>query len=189
MFGTETYGLQPDLITLAKALSAAYQPIGAVMMSERIYQAVVEGSRRHGVLATGFTYSGHPVPAAVALETQRIYDADRIGEHVRAVIPRFQRRLKALADHPLVGEARGVGLIGAVELVRDKQARRNFDPALKLGAWVTARAAEHGLIARALLNDTVALCPPLIIRDEQIDAMFDCLERALEDARRHVAAL
>jgi 4-aminobutyrate--pyruvate transaminase len=189
MFGTETYGLQPDLITLAKALSAAYQPIGAVMMSERIYQAVVEGSRRHGVLATGFTYSGHPVPAAVALETQRIYDADRTGEHVRAVIPRFQRRLKALADHPLVGEARGVGLIGAVELVRDKQARRNFDPALKLGAWVTARAAEHGLIARALLNDTVALCPPLIIRDEQIDAMFDCLERALEDARRHVAAL
>ena len=188
-YATQTYDLKPDLMTLAKALSAAYQPIGAVMMTERIYAAIVEGSRRYGLLANGFTYSGHPVPAAVALETQRIYAADRIGEHVTSVAPLFQARLAALSDHPLVGEARGVGLIGAIELVRDKAARQNFDPSLKLGAWVAARAAEHGLIVRALLNDTIALCPPLIIRDRQVDAMFDCLERALEDASRYVATL
>jgi 4-aminobutyrate--pyruvate transaminase len=189
MFGTETYRLEPDLITLAKALSAAYQPIAAVMMNEKVYQAIVEGSRRHGLFGNGFTYSGHPVPAAVALETQKIYDSDRIGEHVKAVAPHFQRRLAALADHPLVGEARGIGLIGAVELVRDKATRQNFDPALKLGPWVLGRAAEHGLIVRALANDTIALCPPLIIREPQIDEMFDRLGRALEDARKHIASL
>lgn len=189
MYATETYRLEPDLITLAKALSASYQPIGAVMMNEKVYQAVVEGSRRHGLFGNGFTYSGHPVPAAVALETQRIYDADRIGAHVKAVAPRFQRRLSALADHPLVGETRGVGLIGALELVRDKASRQNFDPALRIGPWVLDRAAGHGLIVRALVNDTIALCPPLIITERQIDEMFDCLERALEDAARYVDSL
>ena len=187
MFATQTYGLKPDLITIAKALSAAYQPIGAVMMTERIYQALLEGSRKYGIFGSGFTYSGHPVPAAVALETQRIYQADRIGEHVNAVSPRFQQRLRALADHPLVGEARGLGLIGAVELVENKQKRRNFDPALKLGAWVVGRATEHGLILRALANDTVALCPPLIISEAQIDEMFDSLGRALDDAHAYLA--
>lgn len=189
MFGTETYALQPDLITLAKAMSAAYQPIGAVMMSERIYAALAEGSRRHGIFATGFTYSGHPVPAAVALATLKIYDSDRIGEHVQAVAPCFQRRLHALAGHPLVGEARGIGLIGAVELVRDKRTRQNFDPTLKLGAWAANKALEHGLIVRALANDTIALCPPLIIDQAQVDEMFDRLGRALDDTQRHLDAL
>ena len=188
MFATETYALKPDLITLAKGLSAAYLPIGAVMMNERVYQTLLEGSRKYGIFGTGFTYSGHPVPAAVALETQRIYDSDRIGAHVNAVAPRFQRRLRELAEHPLVGEARGLSLIGAVELVEDKATRGNFDPALKLGAWVTNKAADHGLIARALANDSVALCPPLIISEAQIDEMFDCLRRALDDAQAYVAA-
>jgi 4-aminobutyrate--pyruvate transaminase len=187
LFGAQTYALKPDLITLAKGLSAAYLPIGAVMMTERIYDALLEGSRRFGIFATGFTYSGHPVPAAVALETQKIYDNDRIGERVRAVAPRFQQRLRALSEHSLVGEARGVGLIGAVELVKDKKTRQNFDPALKIGAWVVNKATEHGLIARGLANDTVALCPPLIITETQIDEVFDRLGRALDDAQRYLA--
>ena len=182
MFATETYGLKPDLITLAKALSSGYQPIGAVMLSEKIYQAVVEGSRRFGIFGTGFTYTGHPVPAAVALETQRIYDERDIGGHVRAVIPRFKKRLEALAGRPLVGEVRSAGLIGGVELVADKKSRTNFEPARKVGAWTMNKATEHGLIVRALINDTIALCPPLIITEPQIDEMFDRLERALDDA-------
>jgi len=186
MFATETYGLKPDLITMAKALSAAYQPIGGVMISERIHEALVEGSRKYGIFGTGFTYTGHPVPAAVALETQKIYDDLRIGEHVKRVSKRFQERLHALGAHPLVGETRGLGLIGAVELVRDKATHENYDPAHKLGAWVMGRAAEHGLIVRALVNDTLAFCPPLIIDEGQIDEMFDSFERALADAEGHV---
>ena len=166
--------------------SAAYLPIGAVMMTDEIHDVLVEGSRKFGMFGHGFTYSGHPVPAAVALETQRIYESDGIGRHVKAVSPHFQRRLAALADHPLVGEARGIGLIGAVELVRDKGKRENFDPAAKVAPWVVARAMEHGLIVRSLVNDTVAFCPPLIITDHQIDDMFDAMTLALDDAVKHI---
>lgn len=186
-FGTQTYGLKPDMISVAKALSAAYQPIGGVMVSEKVYQALLEGSRRYGMFGTGFTYSGHPVPAAVALETQRIYDDLKIGDHVKAVTPRFQSRLHAFADHPLVGETRGLGLIGAVELVEDKAARRNFDPARKVAPRLMALAADHGLIVRALPNDAVAFCPPLIIETAQIDDMFDRFGRALDDLTREMA--
>ncbi|MBK8438637.1 MAG: aspartate aminotransferase family protein [Rhodobacter sp.] len=187
-FATETYGLKPDMISMAKAMSAAYQPIGGVMVSEKIYQALVEGSRKYGMFGHGFTYSGHPVPTAVALETQRIYDDMKIGDHVKAVSKRFQRRLHALADHPLVGEARGLGLIGAVELVADKAARRNFEPGRKVGPRVMALASDHGLIVRALVNDTLAFCPPLIINDQQIDDMFDRFGRALDDMAAELKA-
>ncbi|MCP4072530.1 MAG: aspartate aminotransferase family protein [Hyphomicrobiales bacterium] len=182
MFATETYDLKPDLITMAKQLSAAYQPIGGVMMTEKIHDILVEGSRKYGIFGTGFTYSGHPVPAAVALETQKVYLERDIGGHVKAISIPFQKRLHALADHPLVGEARGLGLIGAVELVRDKASRANFDAADKVGPWVADRATHHGLIVRPLLNDTIAFCPPLIINEQQINDMFDAMERALDDA-------
>ncbi|MCP4472871.1 MAG: aminotransferase class III-fold pyridoxal phosphate-dependent enzyme [Gammaproteobacteria bacterium] len=188
-YATETYRLRPDMITMAKALSAAYQPIGAVMMTEKINEVLVEGSRKFGIFGTGFTYSGHPVPAAVALETQKIYEERNIGEHVKQVSGRFQQRLHEFAEHPLVGETRGLGLIGAVELVRDKSAKTNFDPAQKIGPWVMNRAAEHGLIVRALLNDTIAFCPPLIIDEQQADDLFDCFARTLDDTVGHVAGL
>ncbi len=189
MFATETYGLKPDLISMAKQLSAAYQPIGAVMMTENIHDVLVEGSRKFGIFGTGFTYSGHPVPAAVALETQKIYQERNIGAHVNEVSIPFQKRLKALADHPLVGESRGLGLIGGLELVKDKATRANFDPAQKVAPWVAERAIDHGLIVRPLLNDTIAFCPPLIIDEGQINDMFDAIERALDDAMTYVAGL
>lgn len=189
MFATQTYGLKPDLITMAKALSAAYLPIGGVMLSEKIHEVLVEGSRKFGLFGTGFTYSGHPVPAAVALETQKIYEEINIGRHVKHVSKRFQERLHGFADHPLVGETRGVGLIGAIELVKDKGAKENFDPAQKVGAWFGNRATEHGLIIRPLLNDSIAFCPPLIIDEQQIDDMFDIVERTLDDTAAHVATL
>jgi len=189
MFATETYNLKPDLMTMAKALSAAYLPIGAVMMNDKIHDVLVEGSRRFGIFGTGFTYSGHPVPAAVALETQKIYQDINIGAHVQAVSVTFQKRLHALADHPLVGETRGLGLIGAVELVADKAGVVNFEPGQKVGAWVASRAADHGLIVRALINDSIAFCPPLIITETQINDMFNAFERALDDATGYVAGL
>lgn len=186
MFGTETYGLTPDLMTMAKQLSAAYQPIGAVMMNQKVYDVLEEGSRKYGTFGTGFTYSGHPVPAAVALETQKIYQDRNIGGHVEAVSPTFLKRLHALSDHPLVGETRGLGLIGGVELVENKETRTNFDPARAVAPWVSARATHHGLLVRPLRNDTIAFCPPLIINETQINDMFDAFEKALDDGIGYV---
>lgn len=189
MFGTETYNLKPDMMTMAKQISAAYQPIGAVMINDKVHDALVEGSRKYGVFGTGYTYSGHPVPAAVALETQKIYQERNIGGHVQAVSPTFLKRLHALGDHPLVGETRGLGLIGALEMVQDKDTRKHFDPAAKLGAWVANKALDYGLVVRPLVNDTVAFCPPLIITEPQINDMFDAIERALDDAVGYVKTL
>jgi len=181
-WGSQTYGLKPDMVTCAKQLSSAYLPIAGVMISEPIYAAFVEQSRKHGALATGFTYGGHPVPAAVALETLKIYaERDTLG-HVRSVAPHFQARLQKLAEHPLVGESRGVGLIGAIEIVADKATRDWFPPQVKAAATVAAKAQANGLIVRPLPGDSVAVCPPLIISDTEIDELFDRFARGLDDA-------
>ncbi|HEV8028176.1 MAG TPA: aspartate aminotransferase family protein, partial [Stellaceae bacterium] len=134
MFGSETFGLSPDIITVAKALSSAYLPISATVISEPIYRALVAQSEKIGTFAHGFTYSGHPVCCAVALETLKIYEERDIVGHVRAVAPQLQQGLKRFADHPLVGEVRGVGLIAAVELVRDKATKAPFDAKDGVGA-------------------------------------------------------
>jgi 4-aminobutyrate--pyruvate transaminase len=180
MFGTETFGLQPDMISLAKQLSSGYLPISALMINEKIYGAMVEQSRKIGTFAHGFTYSGHPVCAAVALETLNIYEDERILDHVRDVTPHFQQRLAQLADHPLVGEARGTGLIGAVEVVADRATKASFPVAAGVAAHAGQRALSHGVITRAL-GDTVNMCPPLIIDKAQIDALFDGIRGALDD--------
>src|SRR5438874_11994021 len=128
MFGSQTFALQPDILTCAKALTAGYLPMSATLVSPHIYEALLAQSDKLGIFGHGYTYSAHPLPAAVALETIRIYEERDIVGHVRKVGPRLQAALRALTEHPLVGEARGVGLIGALELVRDKAARRGFDP-------------------------------------------------------------
>ncbi|HLJ64215.1 MAG TPA: aminotransferase class III-fold pyridoxal phosphate-dependent enzyme, partial [Stellaceae bacterium] len=183
MWGSQTFGLAPDIMTMAKALSSAYLPISATMISEEIYQTLVLQSERIGSFAHGFTYSGHPVACAVALETLKIYEERDILGHVRNVAPRFQAGLKRFADHPLVGEARGVGLIGALELVREKRTKTSFDPGLGVGALASDLALKHGLILRNL-GDTLALCPPLIIKEAEIDEMFDRLGLALAELER-----
>jgi 4-aminobutyrate--pyruvate transaminase len=179
-WGSQTYGMTPDSVTLAKAVTSAYVPLGALTVPEEMYQALVEASGKHGVLAHGFTYSGHPLACAVALKTIEIYERIDIVGHVQRVAPIFQLRLKALADHPLVGEARGVGLIGALELMRDKKSKQSFEGKLGVGAKATRFAEEEGLICRAVAGDSVALCPPLIIDGAEINAMFDALGRALD---------
>ena len=179
-WGCDTYDIVPDIVTTAKQISSAYIPIGATMISESIYQTIAEASARHGVFGTGFTYTGHPVGAAVALETLKIYEERNILAHVREVMVPFQNRLRELGAHPLVGEARGVGLIGAVEIVADKDAKQPFDPEMKVALQVYQQCLENGLIVRALPSgDTIGICPPLIITERQVNDLFDALELAL----------
>lgn len=180
MWGTTTYELKPDIVTCAKALSAGYLPIAAVMVSEKIYAALVSQSEKIGIFAHGFTYSGHPVTSAVALETLKIYQERDLISHVRKIAPRMQAGLRRFQDHPLVGEVRGIGLIGAIELVANQAARTPFDPQAGVGAFLANRAHAHGLIIRPLA-DTIAFCPPLIIQENEIDLMLERFELALED--------
>ena len=181
-WGTQTLDIQPDIITCAKALSSSYLPISAVMVNERVFQALATESHAIGTFGHGFTYSGHPVPAAVAIETLKIYDETKIGEHVQVAGPHLQAELRRrFADHPLVGEVRGTGLIAAVELVKDKAARGNFEPSAKVGPRMTKLCEEHGVISRASINDTICFSPPLIISTEEIDEMLTRMEKALDE--------
>jgi 4-aminobutyrate--pyruvate transaminase len=180
MWGTTTYRLTPDILTCAKALSASYLPIAAVMVSADIYDALVRQSDKIGVFAHGFTYSGHPVTSAVALETLKIYEERDLVSQARKMAPRMQSGLQRFQDHPLVGEVRGIGLIGAVELVANKSDKTPFDPKAGIGGFLAKRAHHHGLIIRPL-GDTIAFCPPLIISEEEIDLMFERFSLALDD--------
>src|SRR5580658_3543886 len=180
MFGCEKLGFRPQSISVAKALSSAYLPIAAVMIPDLMYEALLAESRKIGVFGHGFTYGGHPVSAAVALKAIEIYLRDRIVEQTAERAPQFQARLQALNDHPLVGEARGLGLIGGVELVADKKTKRAFAAQHMVGPRAVAFAEAAGLIVRAVLGDVLTLCPPLVISPAEIDALFDCLNHALD---------
>ena len=179
MFGLERFDIKPDMVVMAKQLTSGYQPMSATVISGAIYDALVQQSEKIGVFAHGFTYSGHPVAAAVGVETLKIYEERRILDHVRSVMPHFQERLRQLGNHPLVGEARGMGLIGAVELVNDKQSKKSFNPAVGAGPLAADLALENGLVVRAM-GDAVAICPPLIINDGEIDQLFDRLSLTLD---------
>ena len=181
LFGCETFGIVPDMVTVAKALSSAYLPISALLISPRIAAAILAQSAEIGVLAHGFTYSGHPVAAAVALEALRIYDEIDIVGHVQRVGPRLQDGLKSFSNNPLVGEVRGVGLIAGVELVQDRASKAPFPASSGVGAYFQARAQDHGLILRATGGDVVALAPPLVISEAEIDLVLDRFGRALDE--------
>jgi 4-aminobutyrate--pyruvate transaminase len=179
-FGCEKLGFAPQSISIAKALSSAYLPIAGVMIPEDMYQALLSESRKIGVFGHGFTYGGHPVSAAVALKAIEIYQRDRIFAKAAERAPQFQARLAALGGHPLVGEARGLGLIGGVELVADRTNKRSFDPQHGVGARAVQFAEAEGLIVRSVLGDVLTLCPPLVISEEEIGELFDRLGRALD---------
>jgi len=178
MFGSTTFGLKPDILTAAKALSSGYVPISAVMVSEKVHAAVAANSGKIGTFGHGFTYSGHPVACAIALETLKVYEDENIVAHVQSLAPQFQQGLQSYAGRKYVGEVRGVGLIGAIELYADPAKRTAFDPAQKAGARLAELALAQGLIVRAM-GDSVAFCPPLIITAEQIDDMFARFGRAM----------
>jgi 4-aminobutyrate--pyruvate transaminase len=177
-FGCGKYGFEPDSMSVAKALSSAYMPISAVLLSPELTEIIDAESRRIGMLAHGLTYGGHPVAAAVALKTLEIYQQRDVVGHVRHVEPVFLKRLASVADHPLVGEAKGVGLIAGIELVADKASKKPFDPAKGVAQKLASFAEEAGLIVRPLPGDRFALCPPLVISESEIGELFDRLERA-----------
>lgn len=178
-FGSTTMGMKPHSISMAKAITSAYFPLSALTIEEDLYQAMLDESRKLGTFGHGFTYTAHPVGCAISLKTIEIYERDKIMQHAARMSPVFQMRLRKLAEHPLVGEARGVGLIGAVELVADKATRRPFDPKKMVGASTVNAMQELGLIVRNI-QDSVALCPPLIITTDEIHEMFDLFEKGLD---------
>lgn len=180
LWGSETFGIQADSLSCAKALSSGYMPIGAVLIDEPMYEAILAQSRTIGTFSHGFTFGGHPTAAAVALRTIELLGQRDIVSHVRRVSAPFGRRLDALRDHPLVGHTRASGLLGAVELVADKTRRIPFDASRGVGAYCAQCCQGHGLIVRPLGN-TVAFCPPLIITEAEIEEMFDRFTRALSD--------
>ena len=180
MFGCTALGFVPDSISVAKALTSAYVPLAAVTVPEAMYQAMLDESRKIGTFGHGFTYSGHPVAAAVALKTLDIYARGRIADQAARKAPQFQKRLAALGDHPLVGEARGLGLVGGIELVADKATKRSFAATAGVGARAVRFAEAEGLIVRFIAGDIVSVCPPLIIAPAEIDELFDRLHRALD---------
>jgi 4-aminobutyrate--pyruvate transaminase len=172
---------------MAKQLSSGYLPIGALLISEPIYRALVAQSEKLGVFGHGYTYGGHPVAAAVALETLKIYEERDLVARARRAGAQLGEGLRRLLTHPLVGEVRGVGLIWGVELVRDRSTRQPFDPAEKVGAYAVKRAERYGLIVRAV-GDTLCFAPPLIIEDGEIDELLGRLGCALADTAAWVAA-
>ena len=180
MWGSQTFGIGPDMVTSAKALSAAMQPISAVLINNRIHDAMVGQSEKRGNFAHGYTYAGHPVAAAVALEVQKIYSEIDIVARANRLGPVLQATLGRRREHPLVGDVRGVGLILGIELMRDRERRIPFEPALNVGARVDAAAKRHGLILR-VVGDRLVFAPPLVIEAPDIEEIGQRLERALDD--------
>jgi 4-aminobutyrate---pyruvate transaminase len=179
-FGCEKLGFRPHSISIAKMLSSAYLPIAGVMIQEDLYQALLSESKKIGVFGHGFTYGGHPVSAAVALKSLEIYARDRVVEKAAERGVQFQARMKKIGEHPLVGEARGLGLIGGVELVADKNTKRAFSPQHGVAARAVQFAEAEGLIVRAVLGEVLTLSPPLVINAQEVDELFDRLTRALD---------
>ncbi|MGL4438506.1 MAG: aminotransferase [Bosea sp. (in: a-proteobacteria)] len=178
-FGSTAVGCKPDTLSCAKALTSAYFPLSAIFIPEHMNDVLVDQSKKIGTFGHGNTYSGHPVGCAVALKTLEIYKRDKIIEHVRKVAPLFEARLARLMDHPMVGDARGLGLIGGIEFVKNKATREQFEVKKAIAAKSCMFAQEEGLIVRPLAGDRVAFCPPLIITEAEIDELFDRYERAL----------
>ena len=181
MFGSLHYGITPDIMVLSKQLTSSYQPLAAIVMTDAINDVLVEQSRRLGSFVHGFTTTGHPVATAVALENVRIIEERNLVEHVRRLAPVFRAGLHGFASHPLVGEVRGAGLVGGVELVADKASRKTFDQRGALGAYIFRRAHDHGLIIRAIY-DTIAFCPPLITTEDDVAQIFEAFGKTLDDA-------
>jgi 4-aminobutyrate---pyruvate transaminase len=167
MWGSQTYNLRPDLITCAKGLSAAMLPISALLINERVFKVMTEESDRLGAFVHGFTYAGHPVASSVALEVLKIYEEMDIVARVKALEGPFLSMLNSLTDHPLVGHASGVGLIGGVEIVANKQERSSFPAEIKINDIIERHAIKQRIMLR-LVPGRIAYSPPLIIREEEI---------------------
>lgn len=181
MWGSQTYGLEPDLVTCAKGLSAAMLPISALLINERVFRVMAEESDRVGAFVHGFTYAGHPVASTVALEVLNIYEELNIVGRAKALEKSFVAALKSLMDHPLVGEASGVGLIGGIEIVANKVTRKSFDASANINALLDKHSHRNGIILRVTPANRIAFSPPLIIREDEIAEMGRLTRKTLDD--------
>ena len=181
MFGCVTFAIEPDIITVSKQISSSYMPLSALLINDRVYQPIADESNRIGTFGHGFTASGHPVATAVALENLAIIEERDLVGNARRLAPVFQKRLRALEEHPLAIEARGVGLIGAVELRHDKFAERPG----ALGAMVNQAMLKRGLISRNM-GDALAFCPPLIVTERDVEEIFDIAGAAIDDVAKEI---
>jgi putrescine aminotransferase len=183
-FGSQYYGIEPDLIIFAKAVNGGYLPLGGVLVGERVADALLAGGEFHH----GFTHSGNPVSCAVAIAALNVMREERIVDRVRdELAPYFAERWRALAEHPLVGEARCVGLMGALELVADKASRARFPAAKQVGETCRDTCIEQGLVMRHV-RDSMIVAPPLVITTAQLDELVDKARRALDITARKMAA-
>jgi len=181
MFACDAEGVQPDLMTLAKGLTSGYVPMGATMLSEEVYATIADGAPAGTPIGHGATYSAHPVAAAVALEVLRLYEEGGVLANGQRVAPRFAAGLEALRAHPLVGDARHRGLLGALELVSDKATKRAFAPALGLPDRVFAAAWRNGVVFRCFGDATLGFAPALTYTEADFDQLFARLTRTLDD--------
>ena len=182
MFGSEHYGMRPDIITIAKGLTSAYAPLSGSIVSEKMWAVLEQGSEQLGPLGHGWTYSAHPLCAAAGVANLKLIDRLGLVENARETGAYLQKCLhQAFDDHPLVGDVRGEGLLAALEFVQDKEERVLFDPVLKVGPQVAAAAAERGLIARAMPHgDILGFAPPLCITAEEVDEVVDIAKGAVD---------
>ncbi len=180
MFACDEEGVSPDFMTLAKGLTSGYAPMGAMLMHDRIYQAIADSAPASVPVGHGFTYSGHPVSAAIGLEAIRLYEEGGILENGRRSGRRFMDRLEAMRSHPLVGDARGRGLVGALELVVDKDTREPFGADAAVGTRLTQLTWENGVLVRCFAHGVIGFAPALCCTEDEVDEMFDRVERSLD---------
>jgi adenosylmethionine-8-amino-7-oxononanoate aminotransferase len=184
-FGCNTMGIKsPDMMTFAKQLSSAYMPISASAIKRDMYTAMIDQTANAGAFGHGYTYSGHPVACAVALKVLEIYQRDEIFEKAAITGKYLQKRLAEFSDHPLVGEVRGSGLLGAIELVADKKTGQPFVGGA-VGGYAQKMAQDSGLLIRAVAGSSLGFCPPLIITEPQIDELIGKVSIALDKTLEH----
>jgi 4-aminobutyrate--pyruvate transaminase len=187
MFGCETYGIRPDIMVMSKALSSSYLPISALVANDRVLDPIVEETDRIGTFGHGFTAGGHPVAAAVALESIRVIEEDGLVERAARSGARLLAGLRAMSGHRLVGEVRGVGLIAAVELVADKEAKTGLGQPGQLGGLVAGHLQQLGVITRNM-GDSIAFCPPLVISENEVDELLGAFGKALDRTEADLSA-
>jgi L-2,4-diaminobutyrate transaminase len=187
--GSQHYGIEPDLITIAKGLTSAYAPLSGVIVGERVWDVIDKASQEFGAMGHGWTYSGHPICAAAALANLDILEREAIADNAAESGAYLLGRLHAaFDDHPLVGEVRGAGMLAALEFMADKAERRPFDAALKVGPRVSAAALRRGLIARAMPHgDILGFAPPLIATRADVDEMVRLAREAVDEVAAEMA--
>ena len=189
-FGSDRYGIRPDLMTIAKGLTSGYVPMSGSLIGEKVWQVIVDHSREIGPFGHGYTYTAHPVGAAAAMANLDIIEGEGLVDNARTVGAQFQRRMRdAIEDHPLVGHVRGEGLIMGIELVADRASKQAFDPRHKVAARIVQCCLAEGLIVRSLPSgDVVALSPPLIVTADDVELIVGRFAKGLDKAAASLRA-